>query len=199
MTNTIIFGGARTGKTSLAFELALARADKVYTFRFPNPEAVEKTIGDRYGGNLVDIAEVYSLPPESAIIFDEAHKHFNAMTKRVNQSLKDVLSTSEQAGIVCIFTTHTFDVFPESLVLAYISEILVKKMPQGALELGGKRWAKVLFKDVAPMDLSQVYLANLATGERGWKRHSKNDALELITTAWRRQEPEDIPHWVVTD
>jgi hypothetical protein len=170
ISNTIIVGRKRSGKTLEGFRLAKHRAEHnkqiIYTYKHPNPKVIETMLGDMYGGNINSILELKRVR-NCVVLVDEAHNHFNTMERKVNAHLRDIMGLSTQIGVSLILITHSFMFLNESLMVAYIDSVIIKAVNDAQWEVD-RRYARKLYGDIYIDGVEQAYVHLLATGYRSY-------------------------------
>jgi hypothetical protein len=170
ISNTIIIGRKRSGKTLEGFRLAKHRATHnkqlIYTYKHPNPQIITDMLGDSYGGNINSILEL-KRARNCVVIVDEAHNHFNTMERRVNAHLRDIMGLSTQVGVSLILITHSFMFLNESLMVAYMDSVIIKAVNDAQWEVD-RRYARKLYGDIYIDGVEQAYVHILATGYRSY-------------------------------
>lgn len=133
--NYLVLGKKGSGKSALSWKVAetiqQVQGKAVYVYRYPRPELLKKIPFEVE--NIVNFSHLFNLT-NAVLLFDEAHKWFSVLQKKIDERLKNLLGDSRQNDIDCVFCCHNSYFINRSL-FTFIDVKMIKEVNEGHWEL----------------------------------------------------------------
>ena len=190
-SNYLILGKKGSGKTALGWKIAETihklQNKKVFVYRFPKSNLLNKI--PFKVENVNSFNKLFNIT-DALILFDEAHKHFDVLNKKIDEKLKNLLADSRQNNVDCCFICHNSYFITKSL-FTFLDVKMIK-------EVNDDHWAlerphmKVLYEN-HPIHGPENYFID-SDWERGKTTFEKPGWFtEEFSNAFRiNEKPEDL-------
>jgi hypothetical protein len=196
--NYLIIGKKRSGKSALGWKVAQTihetQGKKVYVFRYPRPELLERIPFPVE--NITRFDTVFSLT-NAVLYFEEAHKFFSSLNKKIDDKLKNLLGDSGQNNLDVIFVTHN-SYFVNRSIFTHIDVRMIKEVTDGHWEIERPHMKK-LYENCPIHGVEYYYLDSDYV--RGKHKFEKPEwySEEFSTAFSYNEQPPDVFKEVLVD